>query len=261
MSDTVVNKFGYYISSNVYSVHQTPKRLVNCYELELYTTSTNTSVVNGVEYEQKLGNVLVSRPGDIRYSIGPFECHCVHFTCTEPDLICELEKLPAVFRATNSEALSEHFKQLSSSNMMSEGATDIYMRGKLLELIALIISDANTKRDSKYKNYIGEIEAACSYMRESLEQKITLEQIAARVNLSRGFFHKVFRSLKGVTPSEYLCELRLERARSLLCETSMPISEIAIVCGFGSQAYLNYVFCKHLSQTPKQYRDANRLII
>lgn len=261
MSDPIINKFGYYISSNVYSVRRTPTRRVNCYELELYTTSTNISVINGIEYDQKRGNVLVSRPGDIRYSIGPFECHCVHFTCSDTELTRVLEKLPAVFRASNFEILGEYFKKLSDSARIHESANDIYMRGILLELIALIITEANTKQDGRYKSYASEVEAACEYMQRSLEQKITLEDIAASVNLSGGFFHKVFKSIKGKTPAEYLCELRLARAKSLLSETSMPISEIAIVCGFGSQAYLNYVFGKYLSQTPKKFRDTHKLII
>lgn len=93
----LADKIDYYISANVFSKSQTPLRKVSEYEIELYTTSGNISVINGVSYKQCIGNVLVAKPGDLRYSINSFECYYVHFTCRDSEICEALNTLPKVF--------------------------------------------------------------------------------------------------------------------------------------------------------------------
>jgi AraC family transcriptional regulator len=53
---------------------------------------------------------------------------------------------------------------------------------------------------------------------------------------------------------EYLRRLRIERATALLRDTRMPIAEIALVCGFSSQAHLTTMFRKTVGTTPRRFR-------
>lgn len=124
-----------------------------------------------------------------------------------------------------------------------------------------MVFDISQKYHGKYKRYEEDIKLACEYMKNNIEQQITLEDIAKKVNLSAGYFHKVFKEIKSMTPTQYLTELRINRAKEALKESNAPLSEIAISCGFGSQSYFNYVFTKNTSQTPKKYRDKNMIII
>lgn len=103
---------GYYISADVYHAPRTKERKIKMYEIELYNTSTNISVVNNVNYEQKKGNVLVAKPGDVRYSINSFECYYVHFCCNDKEIVRELDMLPTVFSLGDSERIAEIFKNL-----------------------------------------------------------------------------------------------------------------------------------------------------
>lgn len=256
-----IGNSGYYISSNVYSSLQSPLRKVESYEIELYTTATNISVVNGTEYEQKIGNILIAKPQDLRYSINHFECCYVHFLCGDTDISNALNSLPTVFAVENISMISEIFKNIISAKKSNDIAKQLYTQGKLAELISLLIFENNRKYNGIYKRYVSDIESVCDFLKNNFEQRLTLADLAASVNLSPGFFHKVFKSVKGTTPERYLTDIRLNNAANLLKNSSVPPAEIAVLCGFGSQSYFNFVFKKNFSDTPKKYRDKNQIII
>lgn len=255
------DKIGYYNSANICTYTQTPKRIVDTYEIELYVTSTNVSVVNDVQYRQKSGNILVSKPGDVRYSIHPFECYYAHFNCVDDEVARQINALPTVFTLNNIDKISDIFKDLIKANKMRDKPQKLYTQGKLLELIGLLSLYDDANHNDKSHQYAAEIESACSYMKKNIENPITISDIAQQINLSAGFFHKVFKAAKNMTPSQYLTLLRINQAKHMLTGSNTPLSEIAILCGFGSQSYFNYVFSKHTSMTPKHYRDFNQIII
>ncbi len=254
-------KIDYYISENMSSSFKTNPRKVELYEIELYTTSTNTSVINGEKHEQKHGNILISKPGDIRYSINSFECYYAHFKCDDEQISVALNALPKVFAADNADIVTEIFKNIIRKQKTQNFQTSLYVQGKLLELISLLLIKTSHKYSGRYQEYVPAVKTACDFMKNSLESQISLSDIAKKVNLSAGFFHKVFKSIKGITPLQYLTSLRLNLAKDMLSGTNASLADIAILCGFNSQAYFNYVFSKKLSETPKSYRDKNQIII
>lgn len=255
------DKIDYYNSSNIFTHTQSPRRIVNTYEIELYVTSTNISVVNDVQYSQKSGNILVSKPGDIRYSIHHFECYYAHFNCVDDEVARQINALPTVFTPNNTDKITDIFKDLTKARKMRNEPQKLYTQGKLLELISLLCLYDDTKHNNKSHQYATEIESACNYMKKNIENSITVSDIAREINLSAGFFHKVFKAAKNMTPSQYLTLLRINQAKHMLTGSNTPLSEIAVLCGFGSQSYFNYVFSKYTSMTPKHYRDCNQIII
>ncbi|MHB9030009.1 MAG: helix-turn-helix domain-containing protein [Candidatus Latescibacterota bacterium] len=86
------------------------------------------------------------------------------------------------------------------------------------------------------------------------DEQIDREVVAAHVGLNSTYFGKVFKAETGVHFSDYLADLRIEKARSLLLTTSKNIAEIAFEVGFSSQSYLGYIFKKQTGVSPKQYR-------
>lgn len=257
---TVV-KTDYYISSQIFSEWQTPLRRVNEYELELYTTSGNISVVDGVEYTQTAGNLLVARPGNMRYSKGAFECHCVHFLCRDPDIVRALERLPTISHYSDTEALEQLFLRLPEAHRLGGFAGQLCIDGVLNELLGQLIAKENESYSGHFERYAPNVERACEYMKRELEHPLTLAAIAGEVHLSPGFFHTVFKDMKGTTPAKYLTGLRVRRAKEYLRKSNRPLAEIAVLCGFGHQGYFNYVFKKETGSTPKAYRDRKQIII
>lgn len=254
-------KTEYYISKNIYSKPRTPLRKTKSYEIELYTTSGNTSVVNGVHHNQKISNILVAQPNDLRYSIGSFECYCVHFLCFDPAICTELNKLPKVFATSDIDNLKKIFKEIQNMKNFSGVAKTLFVNGKLLELISVLLAETEKEYHGEYERYLSEINYACEFIENNCERHIRLADISQEVSLSPGFFHTVFKTIKGVTPLVYLLNIRIDRAKSLLRKSNISLAEIAILCGFGSQGYFNYVFKSKTGLTPKEYRDKKQIII
>lgn len=257
----IANRMDYYVSANVFTKLQTPLRQTDEYEIELYTTSGNTSVINDVVYKQKKGNILVAKPGDVRYSIGSFECYCVHFSCDDEEICEALASLPTVFAYSDTEVIEKKFKELIDAHSLRGIARTLRIQGILMELISLFVAENAGNYSGKYEHYIDNIADACDYIKQNFERHLTLDDIAARANLSPGFFHTVFKSIKNITPSEYLTGVRMENAKEMLKNSDVPLADIAVLCGFGSQGYFNYVFKKKSGATPKAYRDKKRIII
>ena len=256
-----IKKLDYYISKNVYSMRQTPPRTVEYYEIELYTTSGNISVINDIKYSQNIGNILIAKPGDLRYTIDMFECYCVHYLCIDPEITKALNGLPPVFHSYNTERLTQIFKNMLSAQNSNSLSKKFIMQGGAAEILGCLLNDASEEYMGEYEQYIPEVNAACSFMQNNLEQRLTLSDISKKVCLSPRFFHGVFKSIKGITPADYLLEQRIVTAKKLLRLNNSSLSEIAIQCGFGSQGYFNYVFKKNTGITPKKYRDKKQIII
>ncbi len=77
------------------------------------------------------------------------------------------------------------------------------------------------------------------------------------LGISQNHFINLFRSKLGITPVEYIRNLRVEKAKALLSFTDLTILDIAIDCGFGSLSTFYETFKKYLKMTPKEYRKIN----
>lgn len=102
------------------------------------------------------------------------------------------------------------------------------------------------------------IEAAVSFINNNYERNITLSDISRYVFLSRSYFAKAFKEIKGVSPIHYLLRIRVERAGELLVRTNRKVSDIAFGVGFSNQQRFNEIFKKYTGMTPLQYRKFHR---
>ncbi|MFQ5981817.1 MAG: cupin domain-containing protein [Woeseiaceae bacterium] len=88
----------------------------------------------------------------------------------------------------------------------------------------------------------------------------TLDKLSARVSMSRAAYAKRFKELVGHPMFEYLTMLRIQRAKELLRESSLPLYEIASRVGYESDLAFAKTFKKHTGTTPTRYRkhDSSR---
>lgn len=83
---------------------------------------------------------------------------------------------------------------------------------------------------------------------------VSLQELADEAQLSRTYFADAFRRATGLAPHRYLTQRRLERACELLRDSLLPISEIALQCGFSSQAHLSTSFRAAYGTSPRRFR-------
>ena len=80
------------------------------------------------------------------------------------------------------------------------------------------------------------------YIEENCQNPIKLSDIANSVHLSETYFHNVFTKALGISPHQYLINCRIEKAKKLLWNSEIPISQISEETGFGCQQYFNKAF-------------------
>ncbi|MCL2719949.1 MAG: helix-turn-helix domain-containing protein [Treponema sp.] len=93
------------------------------------------------------------------------------------------------------------------------------------------------------------------YIWSHYTRKLSLKEIATASGLSAPYFSTVFKEEMGENLSNYLNRLRVEKAASLLVTTSLPISEIAVTCGFEDQSWFSKIFRNNTGFTPGKYRE------
>ena len=99
-----------------------------------------------------------------------------------------------------------------------------------------------------------QVRRVTAYMRERLDQDIGLDELAAQVNLSRFHFCTAFRLATGHTPYEWLTSLRIERARQLLADPRLRVTDIALAVGYKTPSAFAASFRKVAGVTPTEFR-------
>lgn len=129
-----------------------------------------------------------------------------------------------------------------------------YLAGLVLHIMGKILSiSSNRLFDSTQINQ--KIERAKIIMNEHLLEGVTPEQIAERLNISYSWFRKIFKSYTGYAPAQYFQELKINRAKWLLTETTLSIKEIAFELNYNSSEHFFSIFKRKTGQTPTAYRN------
>lgn len=95
---------------------------------------------------------------------------------------------------------------------------------------------------------------AISFMRSHLHESISRADIAKAVHYSDPHFARLFRQTMGVTPGQYLSELRIERAKLFLTTSTLSISQIALEVGFQSFSHFTQLFKQRTGESPSAFR-------
>jgi AraC-type DNA-binding domain-containing proteins len=106
-------------------------------------------------------------------------------------------------------------------------------------------------KSPKLRELIG---ISINFIHNNFERDISLGNIARFVFLSPSYFTRAFKDETGMSPISYLLKIRIDRARELLADTSLKISDIALSVGFSNQQRFNEMFKKYTKMTPLQYR-------
>ncbi|MBP3228554.1 MAG: AraC family transcriptional regulator [Bacteroidaceae bacterium] len=98
------------------------------------------------------------------------------------------------------------------------------------------------------------IEAATQYMRDHVENRIRLEELAAHAGYTPTYFSSFFRRKTGYSPITYFNIMKMQRACELLVTTDRRILDICVQLGIDDNYYFSRLFTKTIGMSPKQYR-------
>jgi len=100
------------------------------------------------------------------------------------------------------------------------------------------------------------LHAADQFLQDHAAQPLSVEAVAATVGLSRSQLTRLFRAHFGLGPAERLRQYRIEKARTLLADSTLTLKEVACVCGFACPNHFCRVFQQLTRTTPTQFRRA-----
>jgi AraC-like DNA-binding protein/ligand-binding sensor protein len=99
------------------------------------------------------------------------------------------------------------------------------------------------------------VRRARAYILANQADPIDLAKVAQAMHISTFYFCKIFKRATGLTFTEYLSRVRVEKAKKLLLNPHLRISEIAYNVGFQSLTHFNRVFRQVVGQSPTEYRE------
>jgi len=93
------------------------------------------------------------------------------------------------------------------------------------------------------------------YVKDHYKEKITLEDVASHVYLSRSYLSKIFNEELGCNFTSYINKLRIENSKALLLNNTINIVDAAVMVGFDDQSYFTKVFKKTVGISPGKFRE------
>ena len=104
------------------------------------------------------------------------------------------------------------------------------------------------------QSFSSAVSNACDELAARFDENLNLEDLSRRHGMSYPLFRKLFKTQTGFSPHAYVMEIRLNRAKALLRETSLSVEDIGISVGFSSLAYFSAAFQKRLGVSPSAWR-------
>lgn len=238
----------------------TPPRTVREYEIELFCEQYQYGIVDGVQVPYRKGTVLIAKPGNVRCSRLRFSCYYLHVTVPDESMRRALDGLPISLHVSEAdeETLIGLFRRIAALFPESGDRAPFETTGLLMLLIAQLqrLHRMTDTAERSVPQLGREVAATARVMiNEHYMQALTLGTLAESVHLNPNYFHKLFTSACGVTPLQYLTDVRISHARYYLRNTDRSITEIAELCGFNSYSYFCTVFRKRCGLSPSAFRS------
>ena len=126
---------------------------------------------------------------------------------------------------------------------------------QLLILIARNISETKNKSNDEKDIYVKQI---IKYLHENYDYDIKMEQLSEKMHLHPNYLHRIFKESMDCTIMSYLNDIRIEKAKLLISQTDIPITEISGFIGMNSSQYFSKVFKQQIGTTPTEYRREYR---
>lgn len=133
------------------------------------------------------------------------------------------------------------------------------MHGYMAALIAQLLR-ISRKRDLPYiqNHHLDRLAPAINRIARNLSQPLPISQLASLCHLSEPQFRRLFKQQVGSGPKQYISQMRLELAQSILLNTDDSVLEISYACGYDSISAFNRAFKNYKQMTPMEFRTSSR---
>ena len=134
-------------------------------------------------------------------------------------------------------------------------SSEAYIQSGLYRIIAMLEEEFHASYTTIESNENFYITQAVDYIKKSPLQDITVTDVADYLHISRSHLYGLFKKHLGTTPQAFLTSAKIINARELLTITDIPVSSVAISCGYQNPFAFSRAFKKETGMTPREYRE------
>lgn len=229
-------------------------------EAEIVTVISGEIILNvgGSRYGLQPGDSALIQPESI-HGYQSCGCHCL-LTIFDPALVPSMHRAmhggtyeSLVWRGVSAEYLHAA-NCLAELNISTDPQTLI--KGYLYVMTTLLTAQLPPcqRQPAAYDGF----RRILQYVNEQYDQPLTIREAARRFGVSYEHLSRLYRERTGLTFSEHVRMLRMNKAKRLLQETDMTVYDVAVRCGYSSERSFYRAFRAETGKSPRQYRSSGQ---
>jgi AraC-like DNA-binding protein len=204
----------------------------------------------------RAGDVVVYAPGQLHDQVmdAPGDDFCVQIAL--PALGRNAPRRGFHVVAVQEPALLDDLRALSQDRVSVSAAEQIILNLRATSALCTLIHLASAEQPrSVISGPERHVAAAEQFIRNNFASIRSLREVAAGAGIGYDHLRHLFRKRRGRSLVQYLNEVRMERATTLLAHSRLPLKQIATMCGFADEYYFSAVFRRHVRMPPGRYRE------
>lgn len=161
------------------------------------------------------------------------------------------------FHFTNDAGIYQILQRLIFLFAENHPSKDFFVNNMLQELIMRILQ-ANGKEKhlelSDGSSGNNRLTYIIQYIRNHLSEPLSIDTLSEKACMSKSHFYRVFKSEMGVSPNDFINDVRINRAADMLKDPEWKIKEVYLECGFESRSYFNRLFKRKKQLSPGEFQ-------
>ncbi len=214
----------------------------------------------GKTYQLKKGDGFLIPPSEVTFykanEENPWEYYWVGFHGSEAKSILSqmgLNEKNLIFNYSADNKLEEYLKKMYFSSKQKQ-APEYAMMGYLYLFFSCLIK-VRVNNDTGTLNYETHLNKALKYIQGNYSNDISIREVANYVGIDRSHLFRIFKARLNISPQNYIINYRLTKAKALLSETNLNISQVAFSIGFNDPAHFSKLFTQYYKVSPKEYKN------
>ena len=254
-----ITDIGYYPKAEHH--HRIREKGVGQYVLIYCVDGSGFYVVDGKRHEVKKNQYFIlpiGKPHEYGSTEGHFwTVYWLHFCGKAAHVFAEGAATPQTINVTMQSRISERiniFDEILTTLHFGDSIEDLRYASSLLAHFLASMRYLGQFRRAKASAEKDIVEQAIHYMRENIENRITMAEVLRYVGYSQSHFSTVFKKKTGMSPLSYFNRLKVEHACKLLKTTDLKVNMICYKVGIEDPLYFSRLFSKVMGMSPSEFR-------
>lgn len=229
-----------------------PFHVHSCNEIVIYMSGNGKTVIDNKEYAIKKNRIAYIKKGVPHSEDHLEDYNIIFFGFEDTDNLLHIES--GVYDIESSFEKFITLAEFISKEMKSQN--NLYKLVISSTIMTFLIFLKREIKDGERKPKT--LEYCANYLRENCTQPIDTKKLAKDYGYSYDTFRHIFKKEYGMAPHEYIISARLSNAYSLLYETEMTCTDIAMQCGFSDSSQFSKMFKNKFGISPKKFSQSKK---